>query len=373
MLPSSRFPVCKRNIAVRCRDASYRFDREWKHAAIYSDRHLQRWKHPKPDDNRDVEFIESNRRNDRSHRFGDSKGPRHSYDHRCFRQHQWHCRLDRDPGNVVVNCGDSESGERNSRPDDSIHGNGDVFGWEHGGFDECDMEFLTTSVATISTTGLATGVATGTSGISASDGNIVGSTTLTVTAAPPILVSITVIPANPSVAVGGIVQFIAIGNYSNGTTQDLTATALWTTSSAPTATVSNVTTTAGQATGVASGTATITAASGAISGSTTLTVTATPANLYVGSVSTANCCLDAVNTSTNAVVKSIPVTTFNEPLGITPDQTRVYVADYTNNLIDVVDSTTNTLVTTIPVGPGRHCGCYHPEWTVWLCGGVWGQ
>ncbi|MGB8323889.1 MAG: choice-of-anchor D domain-containing protein, partial [Candidatus Acidiferrum sp.] len=211
---------------------------------------------------------------------------------------------------------------------------------------------LTTSVATISTTGLATGVATGTSGISASDGNIVGSTTLTVTAAPPILVSITVIPANPSVAVGGIVQFIAIGNYSNGTTQNLTATALWTTSSAPTATVSNVTTAAGQATGVASGTATIAAASGAISGSTTLTVTATPANLYVGSVSTANCCLDAVNTSTNAVVKSIPITTFNEPLGITPDQTRVYVADYTNNLIDVVDSTTNTLVTTIPVGPG---------------------
>ena len=211
---------------------------------------------------------------------------------------------------------------------------------------------LTPSVATISTTGLATGVATGTSGISASDGNIVGSTTLTVTAAPPILVSITVIPANPSVAVAGMVQFIAIGNYSNGTTQNLTATALWTTSSAPTATVSNVTTSAGQATGVASGTTTITAASGAISGSTTLTVTSTPANLYVGSVSTANCCLDAVNTSTNAVVKSIPVTTFNEPLGITPDQTRVYVADYTNNLIDVVDSTTNTLVTTIPVGPG---------------------
>ena len=209
-----------------------------------------------------------------------------------------------------------------------------------------------TSVATISSTGLATGVSTGSSGISATVGNIVGSTTLTVTSAAPTLVSVTVSPATPSVAVGGIVQFIAIGNYSNGTTQNLTATVVWTTSSASTATISNISTTAGQANGVAAGPATITATSGAISGSTVLTVTSTPANLYVGSVSTANCCLDAVNTSTNAVVKSIPVTTFNEPLGVTPDQTRIYVADYTNNLIDVVDATTNTLVTTIPVGPG---------------------
>ena len=182
----------------------------------------------------------------------------------------------------------------------------------------------------------------------------IASATVTITIAPaaPTLASITVLPVTPTVSAGGILQFIAIGNYSDGTTQNLTSSALWNSSSVPIATISNASATAGQATGVTGGTTTISATSASVVGSTVLTVVATPATLYVGSVTNANCCLDAINTSTNAVVKSIPVTTINEPLGVTPDQSRIYVADSTNNLVDVVDTTTNTLVTTIPVGLG---------------------
>src|SRR6202008_2143686 len=116
----------------------------------------------------------------------------------------------------------------------------------------------------------------------------------------PTLASITVLPVTPTVSVGGILQFIAIGNYSDGTTQNLTSSALWNSSSVPIATINNASATAGQAIGVTGGTTTISATSGSVVGSTVLTVVAPPAPLYVGSVINANCCLDAITTSTNA-------------------------------------------------------------------------
>jgi uncharacterized protein YjdB len=126
------------------------------------------------------------------------------------------------------------------------------------------------SVATIKgTSGLATGVAAGSSTITAKSGSISGSTTLTVTAV--VLTSISVTPQNPSVAAGLTQQFTATGTYSNGTTQNLTTTATWTSSNTSVATIKSTT---GLATAIASGTSTITAKSGTISGSTMLTVTA---------------------------------------------------------------------------------------------------
>ena len=86
---------------------------------------------------------------------------------------------------------------------------------------------------------------------------------------PPSLVSITVTPATASIAVGGHQQFTATGNYSDGSHQDLTNSATWTSSSPSVATIS----TGGLATGVAAGTTTIKAASGSIYGTASLTVT----------------------------------------------------------------------------------------------------
>ncbi|MFY9911073.1 MAG: Ig-like domain-containing protein, partial [Candidatus Sulfotelmatobacter sp.] len=91
-------------------------------------------------------------------------------------------------------------------------------------------------VATISAAGLATTAAKGASSISATMGSITGSTTLTVTA--PTLVSIAVTPGNPSIAAGTMQQFTATGTYSDGSTQNLTSAATWSSSASGVATIS---------------------------------------------------------------------------------------------------------------------------------------
>ena len=129
----------------------------------------------------------------------------------------------------------------------------------------------TLGVATISSAGLASGLTKGSTTISATSGTIAGSTTLTVGA--PALVSIAVSPANPSIAKGTTLALKATGTYSDGSTQDITSTAAWTTANSQIATVSAQ----GAATGASVGSTNVTATSSAISGSTLLTVT--PATL----------------------------------------------------------------------------------------------
>jgi trimeric autotransporter adhesin len=123
-----------------------------------------------------------------------------------------------------------------------------------------------TAVATINTSGLATGVSAGTSTITASLGTISGNTVLTVT--PPVLVSIAVTPATFTVDPNGTKQFTATGTYASGPTQDITASVTWS------ASVGATITAGGLATGTTPGaTSTIMATSGSISGTATLTVT----------------------------------------------------------------------------------------------------
>ncbi len=126
-----------------------------------------------------------------------------------------------------------------------------------------------TAVATISATGLATGVtAGGPVTMTATSGGLSSTANLTVTAAT--LVSVQVTPPAPSIAAGTSQQFTATGTFTDFTTQDLTATAAWTSGNTAIATVAG-----GLATGVAvGGPATITATSGGISGTANLTVTA---------------------------------------------------------------------------------------------------
>ncbi len=122
------------------------------------------------------------------------------------------------------------------------------------------------SVATVSSSGLATPAQPGTTTITASLQGRSGSTTLTVTNA--LLESIEVTPVT-SIANGTSIQFTATGHFDDSTTQDLTSQVTWT-SSDSSVTISNTGLAASTALGAAS--STITAALGAISGFTTLTV-----------------------------------------------------------------------------------------------------
>ena len=127
-----------------------------------------------------------------------------------------------------------------------------------------------TAVATIHD-GVATGLAIGTSAISATFSGQTATTTLTVTNAQ--LVSIAVTPPDRSVAQGTTVQYTATGVFTDHTTQDLTDQVVWTSSVAAFATMSNATGSRGLALAESVGTATIAASLGAITGSTTLTIT----------------------------------------------------------------------------------------------------
>ena len=134
-------------------------------------------------------------------------------------------------------------------------------------------------VATISNAagsiGVATPVAPGTTTIRGTLGTVSGSTVFTVT--PATLNSISVTPANPSIAKGTTQQFTATGNYSDGSTFDLTQTTTWASSMTSVATISNAAGTKGKASAAGVGTTSISAAFGGKTGSTLLTVT--PATL----------------------------------------------------------------------------------------------
>ncbi|HYR44570.1 MAG TPA: Ig-like domain-containing protein, partial [Terriglobia bacterium] len=123
-----------------------------------------------------------------------------------------------------------------------------------------------TAAATITSAGVATGVAAGSTTIKATSGSVNGSTGLTVT--PAQLVSLAVTPANGSLAVNATQAYTATGTYTDGSTQNLTASVTWSSSNTAVATI----TAAGVATGVAAGNTTIQASSGGTSGSTGLTV-----------------------------------------------------------------------------------------------------
>ena len=130
----------------------------------------------------------------------------------------------------------------------------------------------TPQVATINNAsglqGVASSVGQGTANITASVGSVTGSTTLTVTSAA--LVSLAIAPAMPALALGTGQQFTATGTYTDGSTQNLTNTATWSSDTLTTATINN----GGRASSVGIGTANITATSGSVSSTTLLTVTA---------------------------------------------------------------------------------------------------
>jgi hypothetical protein len=136
------------------------------------------------------------------------------------------------------------------------------------------------SVATISSSGLATAVApSGTCTITATSQGITASLQLTITDLP--IQTITVSPDSATINRGFTEQFIATGLFSNGTntlSQDITSLASWSSSTTSVATIDAN----GVATGVSGGTTSISAQwSGKISNTATLTVS----NLALMSIS----------------------------------------------------------------------------------------
>lgn len=146
-----------------------------------------------------------------------------------------------------------------------------------GTFSDGTIQDLTTEVAWSSsaatalvsndagTQGLADGVALGSASISATHAGITGSTTLTISDAA--LTTIAVTPALPVIALGTTQAFTATGSFTDGSVQDLTAQANWTSSNAAVATIADAV-----ASSIAMGTTTISAELAGVIGSTTLSV-----------------------------------------------------------------------------------------------------
>lgn len=133
----------------------------------------------------------------------------------------------------------------------------------------------TPAIATVTNTGLATGVSQGTAVLTGGFESVSASITLTV--APSNLVSITVMPNAASLSIGATQQLSATGSYTNGSTQNLTASSTWASSNPNIISVNS----AGLATAMAAGSATVTATSESTSGTAALVVTTgtTQANL----------------------------------------------------------------------------------------------
>jgi hypothetical protein len=154
------------------------------------------------------------------------------------------------------------------------------------------------AIATVTSAGVVTGVAAGQTQVIATIDGKTGQTALTVTPLPVAVASVTVAPANGSIAAGATLQLIA-------TTRDASNNVLtgrvvtWATSDLTKATVSST----GLVTGVAAGTATITATSETKSGTSAITVTA---NAQLCSSQTAlQLALGEVRTLTAAQVASL--------------------------------------------------------------------
>ena len=138
---------------------------------------------------------------------------------------------------------------------------------------DADWASSNTGVATIDDAGLATGVAAGTTGITATfEGTMSDPARLNVSV---VLESIAVTPESAKIDVGDTQQFTVIATYTGGITEDVTAEADWASSNTGVATIDD----AGLATGVAGGTAEITATFGGMTSApaSILTISGPPA------------------------------------------------------------------------------------------------
>ncbi len=152
------------------------------------------------------------------------------------------------------------------------------------------------------------------------------------------LASIAITPANPSIAVGGTVQFIATGTYTDGRTSSLTSDVTWSSSNASVATIKSGLVVGGIAAGVAAGSTNISAAVLGISSNSTAFTVAPSGGTFVATWGT----------------RGIGNGEFSTPVGIALDLVgNVYVSDSGNNRIQKFDSNGNFLSQWGSVGAGN--------------------
>ncbi len=123
--------------------------------------------------------------------------------------------------------------------------------------------------ATVNSTGVVTGVAAGSATITATSSGKTGTSSITVTAVPPVVTTVTVAPTSASVVAGATTTLVATVKDQNGNVMT-GQIVIWTTNNAAAATVNS----GGVVTGVAAGSATITATSSVKTGTSSITVTA---------------------------------------------------------------------------------------------------
>ena len=165
------------------------------------------------------------------------------------------------PSSVSIEEGGTHQFSATAYTSDNTMISGKTFAWTSS----------STSVATINSSGLATGVDAGSTTITATVDGISGTATLTVTEAPPAVARVTVSPSSVSIEEGGTHQFSATAYTSDNTTIS-GKTFAWTSSSTSVATINA----SGLATAVDAGSTTITATVDGVSGTATLTVTEAP-------------------------------------------------------------------------------------------------
>ncbi len=165
------------------------------------------------------------------------------------------------PSSVMIEEGGTQQFSATAYDSDNTMISGKTFSWTSS----------STSVATINSSGLATGVDAGSTTITATVDGVSGTATLTVTESPPVVARVTVRPSSVSIEEGGTHRFSATA-YDSDNTMISGKTFAWTSSSTSVATINS----SGLATGVDAGSTTITATVDGVSGTASLTVTEPP-------------------------------------------------------------------------------------------------
>ncbi|MGH9724170.1 MAG: Ig-like domain-containing protein, partial [Candidatus Acidiferrales bacterium] len=139
------------------------------------------------------------------------------------------------------------------------------------------------TIASVTATGVVTGLKQGSLSLKATFDNVPGSTNLSVSGVS--LLGVIVSPQNPTIADAGATQtFAATGKFSDGSTQTLTSLASWSSSSTAVATVNGagVATSATLGSGTTAAFTQIQATVGAVSGESLLSVTSHTGNRFAG-------------------------------------------------------------------------------------------
>jgi 6-phosphogluconolactonase (cycloisomerase 2 family) len=176
------------------------------------------------------------------------------------------------------------------------------------------------TIATVDASGFARSLSIGSATIEARSGSVSASAVLTVSSA--VLTSITVTPLSNYMSLGDNQPFTASGGFSDGTTQDITQAATWSSSDSAVLLLNNSPGRVGIANTRGTGSAKVIAASGTITGTSAVTVgRREPWVLYAANLATSNIAAFRVSPSTGMLTQ-LP----NSPFATTTGATSIAVA-----------------------------------------------